>query len=159
MRRNEVRKERRGEARRWLVPTRFLADEEVASSTTQRESSSPLHQRILYPLSRTRYTRRSASVNCRCWNSPEIPPSSWFRSGFLAEWTKKAWKKNGACVFWESKRRRQSFECDEIFDFCTREGNISWSLNESVDENVAQYKHRVSKSRCILSLETISKLI
>lgn len=151
----------KGEARRGggSFPTRFLADEEVASSTTQRESSSPLHQRILYPLSRTRYTRRSASVNRRCWNSPEIPPSSWFRSGFLAEWTKKAWKKNGACVFWESKRRRQSFECDEIFDFCTRQGNISWSLNESVDENVAQYKRRVSKSRCILSLETISKLI
>lgn len=154
MRRNEVRKERRGEA--------VARSNEISGgrgSGVLYYASFPLHQRILYPLSRTRYTRRSASVNRRCWNSPEIPPSSWFRSGFLAEWTKKAWKKNGACVFWESKRRRQSFECDEIFDFCTRQGNISWSLNESVDENVAQYKRRVSKSRCILSLETISKLI
>lgn len=107
----------------------------------------------LIPCPATRYTRWSASVNCRCWNFPEIPPSSWFRNGFVVEWTKKLRKKNGV-RFLESERRRQSFECDEIFDFCAREGNIAEFKWE------CRWKCGVAYLKAdVFSLETISKLI
>lgn len=149
MRRNEVRKENEAVAR----CTRFLVDEQVASSTQRELSRVPSPPTNLIPCPATRYTRWSASVNCRCWNFPEIPPSSWFRNGFVVEWTKKLRKKNGV-RFLESERRRQSFECDEIFDFCAREGNIAEFKWE------CRWKCGVAYLKAdVFSLETISKLI